>query len=229
MNFTDNSLRAFLASENGKDLVINSLTHDNSGTYECVARNALGSQSISFTVTVKEAAKVLSATEKVEEVGFEDETTTLSCIAQGHPWPNIYWSDEGNILASTENLDLPKLFVGSQNYVVMDARGKVYKFFNPYKSKEKYYTQLMKLEGGSLRFEIIVIDKKFVDVTKLKCKAENIHGMDEKPVNLQQKPLRFVDEKDSDVKKLVQLDDDMELDCDIKGLPKPSIEWTFVG
>lgn len=215
--------------QSSKFLRLSEISSEQSGTYKCVARNTLGSETVEFLVTIKEQASILSASKLVSNE-INDRTVTVSCVAKGSPLPKVSWFDGDTLIVSTEKLNINKIF---QNvlFVYLNTQGEQIKPHEVYRLNEKFHAELSK-EDENVRLDVVFKNKNSIDFKNLNCKAENFNASKPQNIKLDEleeiKSIRFSDEKGDDVRHEVQLGQQLELNCKVKAESKVSVRWIFV-
>lgn len=215
-----------------QQFVINDFSPEHIGSYKCEATNPGGSESINFKVSMKERADVIKA-EEITENSFDDKMMRLSCTVKGFPLPIISWGSNTSVLISTDTVDVKEIFTRAPTSVLyLNERGREMTsddFTKFIASDEQYYSELTKLDGVSWKIDIIFKDKSTVISNTFVCAAQNAHGRAEKAVKTKSvQALTFGDGKGAEVYHTVELDQQLDLDCDIDGTPPPLIRWSFV-
>lgn len=170
---------------------------------------------------LKESAQVL----KVEEVDvIPSSTIKLSCIAKGQPTPKISWSyGHNNVVATTENVDLEKSFTT----LYLDAKGN--EIENHLDSVDPFYSQVKKLDDNSLQLDVIFKDRTAFAPNIFRCDAINAHDSDDESIKVELREyIKFADEDGTEAHYPADLSEELDLECNIEGDPRPTIRWVFV-
>jgi Immunoglobulin I-set domain len=103
-------------------------------------------------------AKVIKAEEE-QKVLRNENSLRLSCVVQGNPMPIVSWISNGHILSTTSKLNLEKLFKTMQDSTIyFNGFGNSITYLDPFKvkqSNDKFYSQLTKIDGKSLKLELV--------------------------------------------------------------------------
>ena len=212
-----------------KVLRFDKVTSDRSGTYQCIARNSLGSESIQFDVMVKDPAFVISA--KLEEQkSVREHSATISCVVKGSPVPTVSWFNADLLVVSTDKVD-SAAFVTTTSNILLDSKGNQVSEYELRRLRENFHAKLSR-EENNLRLDLIYKNGNSVDFRSFKCKAENLHGVSEKVIqiddSIHEKLLRFTDGRGDEVNHNVQLGEKLDLNCEIESPSKANVRWIFV-
>lgn len=183
-----------------------------------------------FRVSIMEPAKIVIAEEN-QKVLRNDNSMRLSCTVRGSPMPVISWISNGHILSTTSKLNIGKLFSNAQDSLIyFNGHGKSVTYLDPFKlkkSKDKFYSQLTKLNDKSLMLDVVFRDRTLKVAGNYQCYAYNALGRDERKVQVQvyEKPI-------ANAKQMNQLYDSelleglpLLLTCLLSGEPTPRITW----
>lgn len=207
-------------------LSLSNLKAHDGGLYKCVVSNEVGSDSKTFRLALQGPAEVVSINEEPNE-SF-DNTLTVSCVVKGLPLPQVLWAQTRSTLSV--KLDLARYFVkDSSSEILVDNRGNTLDQTGAERSN--YYFRIAPSDPGAFKISIVFTDKRRMDVTELRCRAENVHKRDEKSFkieNYEKDFIEFVDEERDEDDVDVKLNEDFELLCNVIGAPKPYVQWTFV-
>lgn len=226
LNFLSSVL---LDDETDSLLELEKLSLENDGTYKCIAKNEWGREDLVFNVSVMESANVLQAVEE-QNLPRNENSMKLSCTVRGNPLPVVSWISNGHILSTTSKLNLEKLFATvDDSTIFFNGFGNTITYLNPFmlkKSKEKFYSQLTKVNEKSLKFDVLFKDRdKFAG--NYQCYAFNALGADKRNVEVKiyQKP--SVNEKQMKSLDEIEVLEGLPLllTCLMSGLPTPEISW----
>ena len=205
------------------------VTSDQIGTYQCIARNSLGSDTVQFDVTVKDPAFVVSV-KLEEEKSVRERSATISCVVKGSPLPQISWFNWDLLVLSTDKVDL-ETFDSKTSNILLDSKGQQVSEYDLRRLREKFYAKLS-MQEHNLRLDMIFENGNSADFNNFKCEAKNMHGVSEKEIQIdeatQKKLLRFTDGRGDDVNHDVQFGEQLDLNCEIESLSKSNVRWIFV-
>lgn len=216
-----------ISEETSENLVIKNISYSKSGNYKCNGENIYGVESIEFFVSLKEPAKIM----KAEEVNLKQgDFVSISCVVKGRPLPNIIWTDERSVLASSLNSNMRARFDRSPlSSIYFNEYGQEVSYSDTedlVKSKFNFFSKLTNINENTLKLDM-TFKKKYIDgLGTLKCSAENDKGAEEK--ELVKKFIRFNDRVGSKLSYNAVLEESLILECNIIGNPKPKITWKFV-
>jgi hemicentin len=223
-------LSELLDDETDDHLEIDNLKITDDGIYRCLAKNKFGSAKLEFSVNIYEPARILMAQEELN-TRRHDDSVKLSCISRGNPLPIISWILNGHIMTSTSKLNIEKLFkTVNDDVIYFDGFGNGVNYldaFNIKLSKQKFYSQLTRIDSKTLKLDMIFKSRDKLQSNKYNCYSYNALGKDEKSVNLVIHKKPYVNEMNSqqahDHEILETLP--MLLMCQIDGEPTPKITW----
>lgn len=217
--------------ESEDHLEIDSLEVSHHGKYKCLAKNKYGSAKIEFQINMYEPAKILTALEE-HKIYKNDESLRLSCTSRGYPVGILSWTLNGHVITTTSKINLDKLFKVSQleNVLYFDGFGNGITYLDPFEvklSKQKFYSQLTRIDAKTLKLDLIFKDREKLKNTKFTCYGFNALGRDEKSVEVTINRKPFVKEKNKKISEEIEILEHLPLllTCLIDGEPKPEINW----
>lgn len=205
------------------------LSHD--GKYKCLGKNKYGSAKIDFTISMYESATIISAKEE-EKLSRNDNSLRLSCLSRGNPLPILSWTLNGHVMSSTSKLNIEKLFKASlhENIIYFDGFGNGITYLDPFEvklSKQKFYSQLMRVDEKTLKLEMVFKEREKLQDTKFTCYSFNALGRSEKAVvvTINRKP--YVKERNRQSSDQIEILEHLPLllTCLIDGHPQININW----
>lgn len=203
------------------------------GTYKCIGKNSWGRESIEFQLNIMEGAKILE-TKVVEEkkTSKNMESIRLSCIARGQPVPIVSWLSNGHILSTTSKLNFEKLLSSThESSILFTGHGNTISQLDPFRirgMKEKFYSQLSKLDEKTLKLDIIFTEKSERMSGNYKCYAYNALGRSDSSVDVEILKEPTINENEVlDFSREIELLENLPLiiACPLSGNPQPSIIW----
>jgi hemicentin len=220
-----------LDDESEDHLEIDSLEISHDGKYKCLAKNKYGSAKIDFQISMYEPAKILTALE--EQKSFQSGNSLhLSCASRGNPLPVISWTLNGHVMTTTSKLNVDKLFKASQqdNVIYFDGFGNGITYLDPFEvklSKQKFYSQLTRVDAKTLKLDMIFKDREKLKNKKFTCYGFNALGRDEKSVEVTVNRKPYVKERNKKITDEIEILEHLPLllTCLIDGEPEPKITW----
>ncbi|KAG5680582.1 hypothetical protein PVAND_010079 [Polypedilum vanderplanki] len=220
-----------LDDESDDHLQIDNLDVSHDGKYRCIAKNRHGSAKIDFIISIYEPAKIIKAEEDHIAQRNDQLPLKLSCISRGHPLPIISWILNGHIMSTTSKLNIEKLFKTiNDESIYFDGYGNAINYLDPFRvhlSKQKFYSQLTRIDSKTLKLDIVYKNREHLQSTKFNCYSFNALGRDERSVEVSVKKKPYIKEKNLHY---VQEQEILEhlpllLSCLIDGVPEPKIIW----
>ncbi|XP_066942937.1 hemicentin-1-like isoform X1 [Macrobrachium rosenbergii] len=86
------------------DLIIDRVTVDLAGQYQCEASNSVGKATKRFNVDVTEAPFIAGGSSVETVTVVEGETAEFNCLASGQPEPIMFWFKEGSGIRIDDNV-----------------------------------------------------------------------------------------------------------------------------
>jgi len=221
---------SLLDFETNNYLEFNKLSIDNDGTYKCIGRNAHGAEKLEYNVSILQSAKVVEAVEE-QRVLRNDDSMTLTCTARGTPIPVISWILDGRILSTTARLNIDKLLTTVQDSTIyFNGHGSGISYLDPFKlkkSKEKFYSQLTKLEKNTIKLEMVFNKRDQLVAGSYQCYAFNALGRDERAVEVKINEKPHVSDKHDESSQEVEILQGLPLllACLVEGDPQPKVDW----
>lgn len=180
-----------------------------------------------------EGAKILE-TKVIEEkkISKNAESIRLSCSVRGNPTPIISWLSNGHILSTTSKLNFEKLLSTThESSMLFTGHGHSITQLDPFRirtMKEKFYSQLSKLDDKTLKLDIIFTEKNERMSGNYKCYVYNALGRSERSVDVEILKEPTINENEVlDFSREIELLENLPLiiACPISGKPAPSISW----
>lgn len=218
---------------------IEKIRMEDGGKYKCIGKNSWGRESIEFHLAIMEGAKILETKviEEQEKKTFKNsESIRLTCTVRGNPTPIISWLSNGHILSTTSKLNFKKLLASTHDSsMLFTGHGQSLKQLDSHRIrniKEKFYSQLTKLDEKTLRLDIVFAEKHERMSGNYKCYAYNALGRSEQSVDVDILKEPTINENEVlDFSRSIELLENLPLiiACPIFGNPQPSILWSKNG
>lgn len=169
---------------------------------------------------------------EVEKLSRNDDSLHLSCTSRANPTPVISWVLNGYVMTTTSKLNIEKIFKASNqgNVIYFDGYGNGITYLDPFEvklSKQKFYSQLTRIDAKTLKLEMVFKNREKLQNTKFTCYSFNALGRDEKSIEITINRKPYVKERNKQKTDEIEILEHLPLllTCFIDGQPEPKINW----
>ncbi|MGH0173029.1 UNVERIFIED_CONTAM: hypothetical protein FKN15_020671 [Acipenser sinensis] len=206
-------------------LTISGVTLSDAGFYKCIASNTAGRDEAEIELQVQ-VPPVVEDLEPPYNTPFQERVANqriaFPCPAKGTPKPTIKWLRNGQELTGNE----PGVSIQDDDTLLIiasvsphDNGEYVCVAINDAGTTERKYQ--LKVHGKTLR----LLKATTRDTGRYSCKAINIAGSSEKQFNLDVLVPPSITDSASTSEVSVILNHEASLECKVKGVPFPTIQW----